>query len=186
MPKSNAAAAGGGSRAWHSHSDKRGGRGRERSGARAPVAYRANNRSVGVDGEVPCGAGHVRPSGSTMLRAWRSHVSATTTHAQAKRKRAPDRGSRGEFVGTSNRKVINATGLTPNSLDTAAISTGSHENPKFVLSRARYKHDIGCLASEFPKLPIAKRDQATKPRARCITRAETWCPCCGHGAERHR
>jgi hypothetical protein len=44
-----------------------------------------------------------------------------------------------------------------------AISTGGHGNPKFILARARSNHDIGCLASELPNLPIAMRDQATKP-----------------------
>jgi hypothetical protein len=88
------------------------------------------HESSQVDGSIegdPSSAGRVRPSGSTALRAWRDRINAMMMHALAKRKRAPDRGSRGEFMGTSNCKVINATGLTPNSSIMVAFLTSGEQ-----------------------------------------------------------
>ena len=121
---------------WHNRFDEREGRMGRKSGVRAPVTYHEYIQRIREVGETPCGAGHVRLSGTAMLCDGHRRITTSSMSILAKIVRALDGGSQGELRVMNNRTATTPTCLTSQPTDSTVPMTGDEQKAKLPVGRA--------------------------------------------------
>ena len=111
------------------------------------MTYHKYSQRIREVGETPCGASHVRSSGTAALRDGHRRVATPLTSILAKIARAPDGGSQGELRVTSNRTATTPTCLTSQPTNLAVPMACDKQNAKLVDYKAHLRFGVGRFAS---------------------------------------